>query len=361
MPIQPINKNGSTTYDVYVSAYNPTTGLRHHRRRRAKTKSQAKSLEASLLIELRESFSKPKVTTWEELLREYENETLVYKAASTQHNERSLIGHHGTPRLKGKQLKDVTTTDVRDILDRVQNTRSLSLQHNVKKCLSNLFNYAVQRKYIQENPCSYIKLQKMPEPVLSILTQKQITDFLAAAEASGIEWFPIWATAVYTGMRSGELYALRYKHLQHDDGKPVIKVQESWTKQGGFKPYTKNRMVRSVPINPELQRILDTLRAQNPNSGDPEEFVLPRISSWGQGDAAKDLGAFLDGCGLPKIRFHDLRACFISQMLLNKVPPSMVMKIVGHHDMKTMMRYCRHTGSDLLGLTDILNFSKNNP
>ena len=291
-------------------------------------------------------------------MQEYEIEALTYKAASTQHNERSLIGHHATPQLKGKKLKDIETTDVRNILDRVQNTRSLSLLHNVKKCLSNLFNYAVQRRYMAENPCSHIKVKKIPEPILNILTQQQITDFLAVAESSGIEWFPVWATAVYTGMRSGELYALRYKHLQHDDGKPVIKVQESWTKQGDFKPYTKNRMVRSVPINPELQRILDNLRAQNSNSGNPEEFVLPRISSWGQGDAAKDLGAFLRGCGLPKIRFHDLRACFISQMLLNKVPPSMVMKIVGHNDMKTMMRYCRHTGSDLLGLTDILDFSK---
>ena len=54
MPIQAISKNGTITYDVYVSAYHPTTGQRHHRRRRAKTKSQAKTLEASLLMELKE-------------------------------------------------------------------------------------------------------------------------------------------------------------------------------------------------------------------------------------------------------------------------------------------------------------------
>ena len=109
-------------------------------------------------------------------------------------------------------------------------------------------------------------------------------------------------------------------------------------------------------MNKEVQRIIDSLRVANANTCSPDDFILPQIPAWKQGDAAKDLRAFLKGCGLPVIRFHDLRACFISQCLLNGIQPSVVMKMVGHGDMKTMMRYCRHTGSDVLGQTDVLDF-----
>ena len=128
-------------------------------------------------------------------------------------------------------------------------------------------------------------------------------------------------------------------------------------KQGGYKPFTKNKQVRTVPINKPLQAIIDQLKAKNAGRCSPEDFVLPQIATWKQGDASKELRAFLAGCGLPIIRFHDLRSCFISQCLLNGVTPSVVMKMVGHADMKTMMRYCRHTGSDVLGQTDVLDFS----
>ena len=245
---------------------------------------------------------------------------------------------------------------MREIINRIDPERSLSLRHNVRKCLANVFNYAVECRYINDNPCRRIKLAKIPEPSLNILTDQQIKIFLKKAEESGVEWFPIWSIAINTGLRSGELIALRYKHLEHSEGKPIIRVQENYTKQGGYQPFTKNKQIRTVPMNKAVQRIIELLKAANPNNCNPDDFVLPRIPTWFQGDAAKDLRAFLRGCGLPVIRFHDLRSCFVSQCLLKGVQPSVVMKIVGHADMKTMMRYCRHTGSDVLGQTDVLDF-----
>jgi integrase len=357
--IREILKDGKRVgFDVQVSAKHPTTAKRKFLRRRASTKWEAKQLELSLRNELEAILHNKQIPTFDQLLADYEKNCLVDKAASTQHNELSILNHHAVPVLRNKLVTETTEADIRDILNRVDPERSLSLRHNIRKCLGNIFNYAIECRHIQDNPCRRVKLAKMPEPVLNILTDQQIRIFLRKAEDSGVEWFPIWAIALYTGLRSGELIALRYRHVEHNDGKPVIRVQESWTKQGGYKPYTKNKRVRTVPINKEVQRIIDDLRAANPNSCSPDDFILPQISTWKQGDAAKDLRAFLKGCGLPVIRFHDLRACFISQCLLNGIQPSVVMKMVGHGDMKTMMRYCRHTGSDVLGQTDVLDFTK---
>jgi integrase len=344
-------------YDVQVSAMHPLTKKRHFLRRRVETKWAAIQLEAQLREELKTKLAGTMVPTWSEFLKAYEQFCLVNKAASTRHNELSIFQHHANPRLHLKLVNQIVEADIREILDRVGPDRSLSLKHNIRKCLANVFNYAIECRHITDNPCKRVKLDKIPEPNLNILTDKQITEFLVKAEKSGIDWFRVWAVALYTGLRSGELIALRWKHIEHNEGKPIIRVQETWTKHGGYKPYTKNKQIRTVPINKKLQRILDILRnSAGPFS--PEDFVLPQIPTWKQGDAAKDLGAFLRGCNLPVIRFHDLRACFISQCLLNGIQPSIVMKMVGHSDMKTMMRYCRHTGSDVLGQTDVLDFSK---
>jgi integrase len=345
-------------YAVQVSAYHPITKKRHFRRGQAKNKWEAQELERTLLQELKDSFSKRQIPSWLELLKSYEEQILANKAASTRHNELSIFGHHATPKLALKLVNQITEADIRDILNSVAPDRSLSLKHNIRKCLSNVFNYAVDNRFITENPCRTIRLPKTPEPHLNILTDKDIRTFLQKAEESGVEWFPVWAFAIYTGLRSGELLALRYRHISDNNGQVVISVKESWTKQGGYKPYTKNKMVRTVPLNKEAQRIIALLRAANPDKCNPDDFILPQIPTWKQGDAAKDLRAFLSGCGLPIIRFHDLRACFISQCLLKGVQPSVVMKLVGHGDLKVLMRYCRHTGSDVLGQTDVLDFSK---
>lgn len=357
--IREIIKNGKRVgFDVQVSAKHPKTGARKFLRRRAATKWEANELEFKLRQELDAKLNGIEIPTFGELLSKYEKNSLVNKAASTRHNELSILNHHGASVLNKTLVNEITDGDIREILNKVEPDRSLSLKHNIRKCLANIFNYAIECRYITDNPCKGIKLPKVPEPSLNILTDRQIKTFLQKAEASGVEWFPIWAIALYTGLRSGELIALRYRHIEHNEGKPVIRVQESWTKQGGYKPYTKNKQMRSVPINKEAQRIINQLRAANPNACSPDDFVLPQIPTWKQGDAAKDLRAFLKGCGLPVIRFHDLRACFISQCLLNSIQPSVVMKMVGHGDMKTMMRYCRHTGSDVLGQTDVLDFTK---
>jgi integrase len=355
--IREIIKDGKRVgFDVQVSAKHPKTGVRKFLRRRAATKWEANELEFKLRQELEAKINGNHIPTFGELLSAYEKNCLVNKAASTRHNELSILNHHAVPVLSKSLVHQITDTDIRDILNRVDPDRSVSLRHNIRKCLANIFNYAMDCRYISDNPCKRIKLPKVPEPSLNILSDQQIRTFLQKAEASGVEWFPIWAIALYTGLRSGELIALRYRHIQHNEDKPVIRVQESWTKQGGYKPYTKNRQMRSVPMNKEVQRIIDALRVANPNACSPDDFILPQIPAWKQGDAAKDLRAFLRGCGLPVIRFHDLRACFISQCLLNGIQPSVVMKMVGHGDMKTMMRYCRHSGSDVLGQTDVLDF-----
>lgn len=266
MAIREIVRDGRKIgYDVQVSQRHPITRKKKFLRGKARTKWEAEALQAKLKKQLQDIIDGNVMPSWAALVSSYELNCLINKAESTRHNELSIIASHATPRFHSKLINQVTEGDIRDLLQGIDPERSLSLKHNIRKVISNVFNYAIERRYISENPCRRVKLEKIPEPALNILNDQQIRTFLQKAEQSGVEWFPVWAVAIYTGLRSGELIALRYKHLEHNEGKPIIRVQESWTKQGGYKPYTKNKQIRTIPINKELQRILDNLKSANAN------------------------------------------------------------------------------------------------
>lgn len=350
-------KNGKKIgYDVQVSARHPVTRERKFLRRTVESKWDAQKVEQELKNELQAQFNGTKIPSFLELVAQYEREALARKAASTRHNELSIIESHLKPQLERKQLKDITKEDVEAILDRLPPERSLSTKHNIRKTLKNILKLAKGKRYLLDNPCDYVKLDPVKRDVPNLLSKQEIRTFIKRAEYSGSKWFPIWAFGIYTGMRSGELYALRWRHLQENNGRYNILVRESWTKQGNFKPCPKDGDFRSIPVNKALRKIIDQLRTINPNPKS-DDFILPRISAWTQGDAAKELGSFLRGCGLPVMRFHDLRACFITQLLMHGIAPAVVMKMSGHEDMETMMIYCRMCGADVIDQTEVLDFS----
>lgn len=49
-------------------------------------------------------------------------------------------------------------------------------------------------------------------------------------------------------------------------------------------------------------------------------------------------------------------ACFATQLIATGIPATVVMKICGWRDMKTMQRYIRLAGIDEAGATEVLRF-----
>jgi integrase len=173
---------------------------------------------------------------------------------------------------------------------------------------------------------------------------------LREASINTHRFYPVWAVAVFTGMRSGELYALRWSDVSFEEEK--IYVNKSWSSKTGIGP-TKSRRNRVVPICESLKLLLMQLKLKS--NGD--DFVLPRIVDWDNGEQAKILREFCKTIGITQVKFHDLRATFITQMLLKGVSLAQVMSIVGHAELKTTDRYLRVAGSDLKGATEKLSFS----
>jgi integrase len=149
-------------------------------------------------------------------------------------------------------------------------------------------------------------------------------------------------------MRNGELFALTWDKVNFENR--IILVDSAWNKKDGFKD-TKSGYDRIVEIAPNLLTVLKELKLKNFDS----HFVLPRSRNWEKGEQARMLGYFLEGLGLSKIRFHDLRATWATIMLTHGVEPIKVMSMGGWRSLSRLQIYVRKSGIHIKGITDSLN------
>ena len=247
---------------------------------------------------------------------------------------------------------EITRGEGREVLDRVvEEGRSKAFQKRLKNTINMIYNWAIEERLIRgvhHSPVFGIKISIKQDRRPEILKMDEIKNLLYQAKAQGHGWYFVWALALLTGMRNGELYSLKWSDVDFDNG--TIKVERSYNfKVDTFKD-TKAGYWRTVPISSELKSLLLEIRAKSKT-----EFVLPRMSLWEDGKQAKILKEFCKSIGLPEIKFHTLRACFATQLIGSGIEPVKVMKICGWKDLKTLAVYLRLAGVDEKGVTEGLN------
>ncbi|MGI4994079.1 tyrosine-type recombinase/integrase [Halobacteriovorax sp. GFR7] len=247
---------------------------------------------------------------------------------------------------------EINTSDIKAILRYQKNEGiSRSFRRKYKSMVNNVFKWAIEEGYLHhtnKSPAIGIKLERVEEKKPEILTLKQTRELLNAAKTLEHPWYPVWAFAVLTGARNGELYALEKSDIDLENNRIII--SKSFNNRRGETKSTKAGYYRSIPINCELKKLILELYNQFPESN----YVLPRLPGWRKGRQAIILRRFLVGIGLPSVKFHTLRACFATLLLQQNIAPAIIMKVCGWQDLKTMERYVRLAGVDEQGVTDNL-------
>lgn len=354
--------NGEQFWKVQVKVYNKSDRSIVVQRARKGIKSERAAIllerelrnEAVLEVSKRETQQK----TWSLLIDDWEK-FLTNGDAITAPHSITTVDDYVRPILKyttawmDRPAYEITIADVRKVLNEITEAgKSLIRARKIKGFITNAFRWAMDTGWdpaIKVNPALGIRMDRIPKGGREdILNLTEIKKLLSYAEGLGNEWYPVWAMAVMTGMRSGELYALLWDDIDWVNKR--ISVNKSYSKRAMRDPRTrdgikcpKNGETRRVPINDELEGFLKRLKATSNGC----IHVLPRIPAWRNSDQASYLKGFCKGIGIRPICFHALRACFATQLLQNQVPPVVVMAIAGWKDMKTMMRYVRMAGVDI--------------
>jgi integrase len=253
---------------------------------------------------------------------------------------------HWEPFFKGRFLGEINAVDIDDFINHMADKKLSAARKNVIiKAGTKPLRWAFSKGKIETDPTRGHILFSGDELKRNILTPA------LAAGIFKLDWKNERAKignmlAAVTGMRCGEIQALRIKDL----GKDCLYVSGSWNKEDDLKP-TKNNEKRTVEVPfPELMNSLYQLAKKNPWKVKPDSFVF-----WS--DMKEDMPmhgtVFLDNMRkalthigftekqAAKYMFHGWRHFFTSYMI-NKLDKKLLKSQTGHKTDVMLNLYADH-------------------
>lgn len=333
---------------TYHRRHPVTKKSRGVRRQGIKTRQEAERVYKKLIILMGEKMNEVLYPFWPEVVKQFLVSFMNRGIAkNTLINYESTLKAHTFKKWEKRHINEISTTEIRDLILEDMGDYSESHKKSMLKHIRAVFKYALDSDLINRDPTPKINF-KVGEKIKLVLKESEVKILLKEARDRDSRWFPIWALACFTGMRNGELFALKWSNV--DLKKRVMLINCSWTKDNGYKE-TKSGDDRIVEVAQSLMPVMEYLFKNRVN-----DFVLPRVQGWETGEQAKYLKLFLKEIDLPLIRFHDLRASWATIMLSKGVEPIKVMSMGGWKDLKTMQIYIRKSGIHIQGITDSLEF-----
>jgi integrase len=270
---------------------------------------------------------------------------------STLISVESTIRVHLSPFFADRSLSAISHHDVADLVS-VMEERSLSPKSiaNYVGTLSALFAYAMgpQRNWAKSNPCRGAELPKIPDSTeIRFLELDEVEALVAAAQPGPHEAVDraLYRSAAMTGLRQGELIALRWRDVDWTAGR--IRVRQNYVR-GEFGTPKSRRSTRSVPMADEVAGELDRLAQATPAHAD-NDLVFADPRSGGPMERAAVLRRYrhaLKAAHLDEAhRFHDLRHTFGTRMAAAGVPMRTLQEWMGHRDIETTQRYADYAPS----------------
>lgn len=202
--------------------------------------------------------------------------------------------------------------------------RSAAAVHRELQLLRRLFNLAVRKKWLTENPFHQgdTLIQTAAEPSrMRILTQAEETKLLECCFGPREHLGPYIIFALETAMRENEQFETKCSDVDLAAG--IIMVRRM-----GDNP--KRGFDRLVPISDRLRPILEEL-IKNAGGGKQPLFKFRELK--------RSFHTALRLAGIEEFRWHDLRHTAITWMVAATGDPAMVMKISGHTQWRTFLRY----------------------
>lgn len=291
---------------------------------------------------------------------------------------RGHLRKHIAPALGDERVTDITDTDVEALANRmIRGGLAPKTIRNVIGTLHSVMTLAVKGRHIASNPVSMVDLPKVRRSKqLRYLTQLEVNAVLATplpddndqlivgfpasrkkdrqTEFGGPQavrdWWPVVrllvAIAASTGMRLGELRALRWADIDYRADK--IRVRREFVR--GQYDHTKSlRSERGIPLFPALVAELDEHHQRTVWNQDAD-LVLAHPHTGRPLDHARLLLHFhaaLHRAGVRQVRIHDLRHTFGTTVAASgKVSLRTLQEWMGHEDIRTTQIYADYMPSD---------------
>lgn len=276
--------------------------------------------------------------------------------ASTRAGYRSYLDRHFIPFFGDLPMASILPSTVQAWVTKAT-AEGLSAHSVVKYhvMLHSVFKRAARDRVIGFNPCTDTELPKVVVRKARIVTPEE---FQALLNHVPDRFVPLVLTEIETGLRWGELVALRPRHV--DFLRRTILVEEtlveiskklSPTGQRFFvKPYPKDDEPRVLSVRPHL---LEVLGRQIERLGlGRDDLLFPSSETAGGQPLSRNTfrtrywmpAVEASGIGF-NVRMHDLRHAHASWLLAGGADLKTVMERLGHSQIQTTQKYL-HTLPD---------------
>src|SRR5215204_613863 len=221
--------------------------------------------------------------------------------------------------------------------------------------LSTALNQAVDDGLIPSNPCSRVKkaAARGVRPMRS-LSLEEASRLVAAAEGTRDE--ALIVVALRTGIRQGELAALRWEDIEFEPRSAITVRHSADTRRMVRVSTTKTGEERRVRIGARTVRVLEAHRAHlrgermKARVWEDPSLVFPNTRGGirRRGSVVEAFRRLLAEAGLPSdVRFHDLRHTAGTLALRQGMPLHAVSKMLGHADPAMTLRRYAHVLEDM--------------
>jgi integrase len=265
-----------------------------------------------------------------------------------------------TTALGTRRLRDVDQDALREHYRRLVDAgKTRSTVHHAHRVFRSALADAVREGKIPSNPASGLEWSRPRPPEMQTLTAVEVQALLDHAR----EWDRgLFMLAAYTGMRLGELLALRWADVDQSSAHPSLRVVRTLLDVRGGIPLTgepktdhsRRRVALSHPLVDELReqrRRLVEQRVRLASLWQDYDLVFPtwRGTPRRRANVTRDLHATLERGRLPRIRFHDLRHTAASLLLGAGVHPKIVSEMLGHSSIAVTMDLYSHVNPSMQG------------
>lgn len=226
-------KNGSWEY-IVSAGKNPATGKYEKITKSGfRTKTEAKEAARRVEEELKQgTYIKESKMTFGELFQEW----LAYyekRVKISSVRARSIAAKRLLDEWEYHPISDITLATYQKHMDKLSEDFSANYIDSIHSTARMIFTYAEKHKFIRENPTDFfekpriLKDKEVENKLDNFLEREELMKFLSIAKEEGLRGdFVIFATLAYSGLRVGELLALKESNINFKTNE--ISVQHTY-------------------------------------------------------------------------------------------------------------------------------------
>lgn len=356
-------KDGSKAYmfNLYLGT-DPVTGKQRRTTRRGfRTMAEAKTALSRLELEVMENglpTSKRKIMTFEEVYKMWfeQHKATVKESSAYIHN--TIIKVQILPYFGTLRVDKIDTAYCQKQVNRIFKT--LKNYNSAINLIRRIFEYAKVMKQIKTNPMNDVIIPKKRKTLddtdkpVNFYTKEQLRTFLETLkEHAPYQMYVAFRVMAFTGMRKGELAALKWSDVDFENGTISINKTVAFNNAGKFHIQTPKtrKSIRTISIDDTTLNALKTwknelrkeLFKQGKNIDKGDEFIFhTQKGNFIIKYIDKFLPSFLKKYNLPPIKPHGFRHTHASLLFESGASIKEVQDRLGHENIKTTMDIYTH-------------------